>query len=353
MRIAMDIREACKSKRTGKGQWASGLLAELVRREVPVLGFVDGTAEPEARGKSLEIERVRGGGLLWHWRVARRLRQRGGANIFVSPTSYIVPSFVGKSVPVVPIVHDLIAFRGEPHDRRAVLIERMTLGRAVRGARHICTVSDATKQDLLARYPQLLAEAVTPIFAGPLRAQAPQHRPDGRTILCIGTLSPRKNQKRLIEAFALLPAALRQRTRLVLAGGRGWMDREIVRLASETAGVEWRGYVPEGAYEELLSTCTVFALPSLYEGFGMQVLDALQRGIPILTSDRGSLREVCGNAAHYVDPESVPSIAAGLQLLLENDRVRFDLGQRATDQAREFSWERTADLLLEALERVR
>ena len=83
----------------------------------------------------------------------------------------------------------------------------------------------------------------------------------------------------------------------------------------------------------------------------MQLLDALQRGIPILTSGRGSLREVCGNAALYADPEDVSSITEGLRLLLTQDRLRFDLRQRALVQAHTFSWSRTADLLLEALEK--
>jgi glycosyltransferase involved in cell wall biosynthesis len=348
--IAIDIREACREQRTGKGQWAYGFLRELLSRPVRVVGYADGTVPRFDCDPSLFTAHVfKGGGLPWHWRVARHVRHAGEADAYVSPTSYIVPFLLAGRFPSFPVVHDLIAFRGEPHDRRATFIERATLGRTVIAARRIFTVSAATKRDLLGRFPALAAGNVLPLFAGPMRDGVPPTRPDGRTILCIATLSPRKNQKRLIEAFARLPQKLRERHRLVLAGGRGWMDDEIVALAQSTPGVEWRGYVTEGEYESLLSTCAVFALPSLYEGFGMQILDALQRGIPVLTSDRGSLREVCGNAAIYADPESVSSIATGLELLLGSERVRFDLHDSSLRQAKNFSWKRTVDLFLDAL----
>jgi glycosyltransferase involved in cell wall biosynthesis len=253
---------------------------------------------------------------------------------------------------VVPVVHDLIAFRGEPHDRKAQWIERMTLRYAAISARLICTVSEATKADLLKRYRFLEPSHVTPVFAGPMRATAPLSMPDDRTILCIATLCPRKNQKRLIEAYALLPQQLREKYQLVLVGARGWRDQDIVDLAKHTSGVRWMDYVDGDTYEKLLSTCTVFALPSLYEGFGMQILDALQRGIPVLASDRGSLREVCGNAAFYVDPEDPASISSGLQTLLSTSRLRLDLRERALPQSKLFSWERTTDLLLSALQAI-
>jgi len=100
---------------------------------------------------------------------------------------------------------------------------------------------------------------------------------------------------------------------------------------------------------ELLGTATIFALPSLYEGFGLQILDALQRGIPVLTSDRGSIKEVVGNAAVFVNPTSTDQIAAGLSQLMTGEALRSQLAQAGMEQAKKFSWPRTADLLLAAL----
>lgn len=350
MRIAMDVREACKPRRTGKGQWVHGLLRELLRREVPLVAYTDQEMPTAfAAAPSLEVRSFPSRGLRWHLRVAQDLRKRKTADVYVSTTSFIVPWLLGGRFPVVPVVHDLIAFADATHERRATLIERLTLGRAVRRAARVCTVSEATKRDLCARFPSLDPARVTAIFAGGLRECPPENTPDGVTVLCTGTLSPRKNQRRLLEAFARLPLPLRSRSRLILTGARGWRDDDIVALAASTPGVTWKDYVSDDAYEDLLAHCAVFALPSLAEGFGLQLLDALQRGIPVLTSGRGSMREVCGNAAHYVDPEDVSSIASGLVLLLGSERIRFDLRQQALEQAKKFSWERTAGLLLDVL----
>ncbi len=352
MRIAIDVREACKPRKTGKGQWVTGLLRELVRRNVPLVTLSDRSLPPPfSQARVIEERVIDASGWRWHWKAARDLR-RSDATVYVSPTSFIVPFLVGKKFPVVPVVHDLIAFRDPTHERRAATIEKMTIGRALRHARHVCTVSESTKRDLKEMFPHVPSESMTVIFAGPLRESVVPNSADQCTILCAGTLSPRKNQLRLIEAYAELPASLRSQYRLLLVGGRGWNDQETLALAAKTPGVEWRDYVPDAEYETLLSACTILALPSLYEGFGLQALDAMQRGIPVLTSGRGSLREVCGNAAHYVDPENVSSIAAGLELLLTSERVRFDIKTRALEQARKFSWARTADLLMDVLQKL-
>ncbi len=349
MRFAIDIREACRPHRTGKGQWTYGFLSELRHRGHSIIGYTDTTIPSSLAGEDIEVRCFADRGLSWHFHVASDVRRRKEVDLYVSPTSFIVPSLLKRSFPIVPIVHDLIAFRGEPHNRKATFIERWTLPRAVRYASHICTVSEATKHDLLARFPHVHSANVSAIFAGPMHDKRPLSTPDHRTILCIGTLSPRKNQLRLIEAYSRLPSSLRERFTLTLVGGRGWLDEDIVALAARTPGVEWKGYADDQEYGALLSCCTLFALPSLYEGFGMQLLDAMQRGVPILTSDRGSIREVCGNAAHYVDPEDTSAIAQGLELLLCSDLLRQDLREKGREQAQCFSWAKTVDLFLQSV----
>lgn len=350
MRLAIDIREACRPQKTGKGQWTYGFVAALLeRRDVEVMLVTD-TQVPAAwieRARGVCIERAQG--LRWHRRIAADLRKKPLCDVYVSPTSYLVPALLGSSFPCIPIVHDLIAFRREPHERRAQWIERLTLRRALRHARQVCTISDATKHDVLKRYPSLSPDRVTAVYAGPMVMDPPRGVADGKTILCIATLCPRKNQERLVRAFASLPETLRSKHQLILAGGRGWQDAEIVRLASSTPHVEWRSYVHDTEYQRLIGSATVFALPSLYEGFGMQILDALHRGVPVLTSDRGSLREVVGGAACMVDPESIPSIARGLETLLTDAQYRHRLALEGPKQASHFSWKRTTDLFLTML----
>lgn len=345
MQLAIDVREAVKSTKTGKGQWTYGFVSELLRRGIPLTLFSDQPPPREWReARCITLSQ----GSLWHLRALTKLRE-GGFNFFVSPTSTIIPAILRGTPTPVPIIHDLIAFRKERHNRKAKIIESLTVRRAVRSAPHIFTVSNTTRDDLLHFEPTLTQSKVTTIFAGPSKEEAPVSSPDERTILCVGTLCPRKNQLRLIQAYASLPPHLRKQYRLVLVGGRGWGDTEILEMVRETPGIEWFQYVNPSAYEELLHHATVFALPSLYEGFGLSLLDALQRGVPVLTSSRGSIPEVTGGHALEVDPENIPSIAAGLRRILEDEGLRTSLRESGRRHATRFSWEKTVDLFLQAL----
>ena len=337
MNICIDAREAFADKKAGKGQWTAGFVLELSSRDHNVTLL----------GKDVTFPT----GIRWHFATAKYLKEHQ-PDLYISPTSFIVPALVGSTVKCVPIVHDMIAFMNEPHDIKAKLVEKLTLPSALKHAAHICVISNATKMDLLDRFPSIDPSCVTSIFAGPMQEIVARSSPDQKTILCVGTLCPRKNQNKLILAYAALPEPLRSQYRLVLCGARGWNDSEIVRLAENTKGVEWKDYVSDEEYSELLSHATVFAYPSLYEGFGMQILDALQRGIPILTSNCGSLKEVVGEAAVIVDPEEEKSITTGLVEILQNADLRHNLALLGPQQAAKFSWKQTVDLFLKAVEAV-
>jgi glycosyltransferase involved in cell wall biosynthesis len=383
MNLAIDFREAESSSPTGKGQWTKMFVEELKKRNIKVtllMGAVSG--ERLAESKSVEMlhaPRLAGRSLgigwstlhapLWHFWAAYKLLKLK-PDYYISPTSYIVPALIGRMVPCIVIVHDLIAFRDEPHNRKAKIIERLTLKHAVKNAHCICTNSESTKKDLLEKYPFLDEQKVKVIYAGASIRDSGSGSGSGsniKTILCLGTLCPRKNQLRLIEAFEQImvrrahhdipnvtlstvevPTKGDIDIQLILAGGRGWDDDEIVQKAKETEDVEWIGYISDEKYSELLSQATIFALPSLYEGFGLPILDAMRAGVPVLTSDRGSLKEVAGDAAQFCDPESVESIGQSLTTLLQNDSLRQNLVSKGHIQAEKFNWRRTVDLFLEA-----
>ena len=347
MKVAIDIREAQDKKRAGKGQWTFGFASELASRDISVeyLGYESDSSGPFSPITSFPH------GLKWHLQAAKYLKS-SKPDLYVSPTSFIVPSLLKKSIPVIPIVHDLIAFRNEPHDRKAKFLERIFLSKALKHSAHICTVSNSAKDDLIGKFSFLSKEDISPIFAGPMEQSPRKSEGGGNTILCIGTLCPRKNQYRLIKAYEELPDEIRHKYQLVLVGGRGWQDQEIVSLAESTQGVHWKGYLSNDDYSHELSKCDVLALPSLYEGFGIPVLDAMQRGIPVLTSDRRSLREVASDAAIFVDPESVYSIAEGLNKHLTSPGLRDELSNNGLIQSKKFNWKRTADLFLEAATKV-
>src|SRR3989344_268090 len=361
MRIGIDAREALSGERTGKGMWVREVIRELKRRNIPVTLFLEEGQENSFASKSVIAFPK---GLRWHFAVAKKLKQEKLVDLYLSPTSYIVPRLLGRKFPCAVVIHDLIAFEAEPHDSKAKFIERLTLPKVLRTAKHIFAVSEATKRELLSRFPRTDRAKITVVYEGPtignqelgIRNQESPNSyfliPNSPYVLCIGTLCPRKNQLRLIEAFNMLPEDLRKNTKLILVGKRGWDDEEIVTLAGNSTNVEWRGYVSDEQRESLLRDAMVFAYLSLMEGFGLPLLDALTLGIPTLTSNRSSMPEIAGKGALLVDPKDTEAIASGLEQLLTNEALRKELIEKGKKQAEGFTWTRTVDLLLEGVEGV-
>lgn len=173
-------------------------------------------------------------------------------------------------------------------------------------------------------------------------------------ILHVGTLEPRKNLVRLIRAFEMLPPEL-GRWRLVLAGRRGWKFAPILKAAaaSHTADrIHLLGEVPGATLAALYGGADVVACPSLYEGFGLPVLEAMSAGRAVLVSDRGALPEVAGDAAVVVDAARVDSMRDGLARLLASPGLREELGRKGRARARAYSWEQTAELTFQAYQRA-
>ncbi|MCF7844832.1 MAG: glycosyltransferase family 4 protein [Kiritimatiellales bacterium] len=350
IKIAIDVREACREKRTGKGQWTYGFVSELLNRgEVDVLLFSDSPLPDNWKSVKKVIFPS---GLSWHFKVAKALKSITNLDLYLSPTSFIVPAIIGNRIKFIPVVHDLIAFRSEPHDKKAQIVEKCLLKRTLKKASCICTVSENTKSDLLKKYPFIDSTSVTSVFAGPMSDDEVQNIPDNKTILCAGTLSPRKNQLRLIKAYNSLPKHLKEKYQLLLVGGHGWNDKEIINSVKTSDGVIWKGHVSNDEYESLMCTCTVLALPSLYEGFGLQILDALKRGVPILTSNRGSIPELVGDNAVFVDPEDILDMANGLEKILTDESLREDLRKRSQGYSKRFSWAHSVDLFMEAVHNI-
>lgn len=162
-------------------------------------------------------------------------------------------------------------------------------------------------------------------------------------VLSVGTIEPRKNTDRLLAAWQSLPESIRAECLLVFAGPLGWAsEATISALRQGREGIRYLGYVEPGDLPGLTAGAEFLAYPSLYEGFGLPVAQAMAAGVPIMTSNSSSLPEVAGDAAEYADPKSIESIAAALQKLLESSSLRRDLGRRARQRAGLFRWETAA-----------
>ena len=161
-------------------------------------------------------------------------------------------------------------------------------------------------------------------------------------ILFVGAIQRRKNIVRMVEAFEQAGGAWK----LVLAGSTGFGAEEAlqrIEASPRRKDIQVLGYVSGGVLEELYRRASIFAFPSLDEGFGMPVLDAMARGVAVLTSNVSALPEVAGEAALLVDPSDVRSIAGGIERLIQDEKLRADLAQRGLRRSLEFTWERAVE----------
>jgi glycosyltransferase involved in cell wall biosynthesis len=370
VRIGIDL-SLVPGQRAGVGQYAYQLARALagIDREnsyllYPVFYYIVHPAHravrlPAAPNMRTALRRLPAGLVSWLWRVDRpdafKERLLGRVDV-VHSTSYCAPR-LSRGRRLVVTIHD-VTFLTHPEFHLPANVEHCLTGarRAIERADQLIAVSESTRRDLIewmhapADRITVTPEAADPDFARVTdRAQLERVRrrydlPE-RFVLFLGAMEPRKNLLRLLDAWAALKPAIRRETWLVVAGADGWLN-DGVRARVDALGLEDRvrftGYIEAGDVAALYSLATVFAYPSLWEGFGLPVLEAMACGTPVLTSDVSSLPEVAGDAAVLVSPTDVNAIADGLTRLLDDAALRSDLAARGLRRAAAFSWERCA-----------
>ncbi len=311
MRVGLDV-SPLRQTRAGTARYIEGLLPFL-EREVDVRRLAFG-----GRGRVSALARDTG----WYLAALPLRARRARVDLLHCPT-FRAPLAV--SVPLVVTVHDLAVLRQpEAFNRWTRAYSWAVVPRVVRGAVRVIAVSEFTKREAI----ELLGVAAERIHVIP-NAHDAVFTPEGAAetgdyVLAVGTLEPRKNLRRVVEAAARLGVELR------VSGGRGW------------GGVELDGPVRRRSDDELArlyrgARCLVY--PSLYEGFGIPVLEAMACGTPVVTSAGSATEEVAGGAAVLVDPLDVEAIAAGIE---EATRRRDELVRLGLERARAFSWEHSA-----------
>lgn len=309
----------------------------------------------------------------WLYRFWYRLRlplpvqwATGPLDLFHSP-DFVLPPVSGE-IPTLLTVHDL-SFVHYPATFPDVLVDYLNrvVPWSIRRATHVLADSQATKDDLSAVW-QVPADKVTVLYSGvdarfrPLVAAATLQPvreryglDDAPFVLSVGTVQPRKNYQMLIRAFQ--PVAARFPHTLAIAGGKGWLYDDML-AEIERQGLNGRvrfiGFVDDDDLPALYSAADLFLFPSLYEGFGLPLLEAMGCGVPVITSDASSLPEVVGTGetAVLLSPQCEADWTAAMQDLLTDPQRRHDLSARGRQQAAAFTWQRAAVQLLDIYARL-
>ncbi len=301
----------------------------------------------------------------WLYRLWYRLKLplpvqwvTGQLDLFHSP-DFVLPPVSGR-IPTLLTVHDLsFAHYPEVFPEPLVRYLNTVVPWSVARATHILADSQATKDDLTAIW-QVAPEKVTVLYSGvnsgfrPVESAAEitavrerYNLADSPYILAVGTVQPRKNYQMLIRAFA--PLADQFPHNLVIAGGKGWLYEEMmaeVAWQGLESRVRFIGFVADEHLPALYSGAALYVFPSLYEGFGLPILEAMGCGVPVLTSNASSLPEVAGDAAVQLAPKDKTAWTDAIARLLADDSRRAQMVAAGFRRVRQFSWQKSAQQLL-------
>ena len=269
--------------------------------------------------------------------------------------NFIVPP--GVSGKVIDTIHDLTYLR-YPETMNTSNLARLRQGvqRSLACSDRVVVNSEFVKSEVVSElgvdaslidviYPAAVEDAVVDL---PREYLAERWNLTGPYLLYLGTIEPRKNLNRLIQAYERMSRELEHPPKLVLAGGNGWKSEETYRLAESLlpGQIVFTGYINAAEKKLLYQNAALFTFPSLYEGFGMPVLEAMQYGKPVVCSNVSSLPEVAGDGARLVTPTDVDDIAAGLLEVYTDPARAEQLSLRGEAQAERFSWEQSAEKLM-------
>lgn len=370
MPIYVDVSSAVHAK-AGLSRYADSLvraLRPLLGDELALFQNSLGKRGPLAGFEDCPTAGVSWGYRPWRGLVAARQALRWpleellpGATLFHA-TEHLLPPL---RVPTVMTVHDLIYERyPQHHKRKNYWYLRATMPLYCRRADALIAISEATRADLAHYYGidparvTVIPEAAAPHFRPQMPAQVAavrrRYELPARYLLAVGTIEPRKNLGRLVDACGpLFEAGLVDG--LVLVGGKGWLTEAFF---DHLAQVPWRervvlpGFVADEDLPAVYAGAECTVQPSLYEGFGLPVLEAMACGSPVCASAAGSLPEVGGDAASYFDPEDVSAITAAVRAVLEDDLLRARLAARGVARAAAYSWTRAAEQTIAVYRRV-
>ncbi len=361
---------------SGLGRYSRSLTHALIPylEKPPALfyNYIEGRTKPIEGLPELPATRIKLGYKAWRMAVwmgqltGRDLRRlTPGVEVFHAMEHLLMPLNRQPKVPTVMTVHDLI-FELFPEHHKT--LNHLFLTRAmplfVQRADAIITVSEASKRDLMEHYGTpaekitVVYEAADAHFQPPTpekmaEVRAKYHLPE-QFLLVVGAIEPRKNYSRLVEALMIL----RQKhpdLKLVVVGSKGWLYEPFFQRIEELQAGEhviFPGYVPDDDLPAVYGAATITVMSSIYEGFGLPILEAMACGSPVVCSQSSSLPELGGDVVHYFDPLTIDSMVAGLDAVIGDEALQQKMRLAGPTQAAKFSWERTAQETIGVYEQI-
>lgn len=368
MNIGIDGNEANVTQRVGSGQYSFELLRVLYEidqkdnywiflKNVPVVDM--------PRERSNWHYRVFGPKIFWTQLALPTVLffQKGKIDVFFSPSHY-APRF--SHIPQVVTIFDLSFLHFPQYFKRRDLLQLTRWTKySVYNANAILTISESSKNDIIkayniskdkifVTYPGYNGKIFKPQGEGRTTLVKKKYKIGDSYIIYIGTLQPRKNIPALVRVFKRL-SKKEKNLQLVIVGKKGWLYQSIfeeVRNLKMQQKVIFTDFLPEEDMPPLLSGAKVYVLPSLYEGFGIPVVEAMACGTPVAVSDVSSLPEVVGDAGLLFDPRDENGMAAQIERVIKDDDLARRLSKKGLERAQKFSWRKAAEQTLKVLERV-
>tara|TARA_R110000751_G_scaffold307890_2_gene433869 strand:- start:1748 stop:2863 length:1116 start_codon:yes stop_codon:yes gene_type:complete len=356
MQIALDARNILNS-RNGIGRTIFCFCDELQKRGIQLDYYwpenPGAISKPSAQ-VSDHVSHFSGrlGRIIWSQTALPHQINAARPDMFWGP-AHRLPARLDPSIPCAVTIHDLV-WAKYPQTMRwsGWLADRILAPHAMARANAIIAVSQSTRQDIIERYPHyerkihVICPGVATLAGNPNETAAEfSNRPTGDFALFVGTLEPRKNLAGLLQALAGLKSKGLLTGKLRIVGGQGWRHASLegmIRAHNLQDRVTAMGFVSDETLDSLYRQAHFLIMPSLYEGFGLPIIEANHYGIPVLTSNISSMPEAAGNAGLLVDPLDSDDIAKKWQSLWNDERLYADLAAKARLNAARFSWQESA-----------
>jgi len=345
MKVIIDIRSS-EGKKAGKGFYTYFLTKSLIENS-PDLDFIllcKNNAASFKDYKNVEIKKIKGSGIFWHINVLKYLKNTD-AQIYFSPSSFIVPAFIPKNLKLFVTIHDLVSFLfSDTHNKKAKFIEKFLINRVIKNSSYILCVSKNTLLDLkrLFKVDENKLQVINCSASDFFRPE--NSKLDSNFYLAVSTISPRKNFLNIVKSFSEV-LKVNKDLRLKIVGNKGWQYKTVfeeIENLGISKNVDILGYVSDEKLRQLYNCAIALVFPSFYEGFGIPPLEAMKSGCPVISSNTSSLPEVVGDAAILIDPYDIKSLTKAMLEIKNNDNLRKSLILKGLNQSKKFSFDKSA-----------